>query len=98
MAADDVDDVAGRTSRRSRCSSSRCSCSRRTFFPVTAFHGVAAAGSSRRRPLYRGVVLCRELTTGVLTWASAVSVVYLVVMGLIGLAIVRRRLDTLLLT
>ena len=44
------------------------------------------------------MVLCRELTTGVLTWASAVSVVYLVVMGLIGLAIVRRRLDMLLLT
>ena len=41
---------------------------------------------------------CRELTTGVLTWESAVSVVYLVVMGAIGLLVVRRRLDTLLLT
>ena len=49
-------------------------------------------------PLYRGVVLCRELTTGSLSWASAVSVVYLVVMGLVGLAVVRRRLDSLLLT
>jgi lipooligosaccharide transport system permease protein len=49
-------------------------------------------------PLYRGVVLCRELTTGALSWESAVSVVYLVVMGLIGLAVVRRRLDKLLLT
>jgi lipooligosaccharide transport system permease protein len=49
-------------------------------------------------PLYRGVVLCRELTTGALSWESAVSVVYLVVMGLIGLVIVRRRLDDLLLT
>jgi lipooligosaccharide transport system permease protein len=49
-------------------------------------------------PLYRGVVLCRELTTGVITWETGVSVVYLVVMGLIGLAVVRRRLDTLLLT
>ena len=49
-------------------------------------------------PLYRGVVLCRELTTGQVSWASAISVVYLVVMGLIGLWVVRRRLDTLLLT
>jgi lipooligosaccharide transport system permease protein len=43
-------------------------------------------------------VLCRELTTGVLSWESGVSVVYLVVMGAIGLLVVRRRLDTLLLT
>jgi lipooligosaccharide transport system permease protein len=68
-----------------------------TFFPITAFDGwlrwVVEA-----TPLYRGVVLCRELTTGALTWASAVSVVYLVVLGLIGLAVVRRRLDKLLLT
>ena len=68
-----------------------------TFFPITAFDGwlrwVVEA-----TPLYRGVVLCRELTTGAVSWASAVSVVYLVVMGLVGLAVVRRRLDTLLLT
>jgi lipooligosaccharide transport system permease protein len=44
------------------------------------------------------VVLCRELTTGALSWASAVSVVYLVVMGLVGMVVVRRRLDRLLLT
>jgi lipooligosaccharide transport system permease protein len=68
-----------------------------TFFPVTAFHGVLR-WIVEVTPLYRGVVLCRELTTGVITWESAVSVVYLVVMGLIGLAVVRRRLDTLLLT
>ena len=49
-------------------------------------------------PLYRGVVLCRELTTGALSWASAVSVVYLVAMGVIGVMVVRRRLATLLLT
>ena len=55
-----------------------------TFFPITAFHGVLR-WVVEVTPLYRGVVLCRELTTGVLTWASAVSVVYLVVMGLVGL-------------
>jgi len=34
----------------------------------------------------------------VVTWESAFSVAYLVAMGLIGLAIVGRRLDKLLLT
>ncbi len=68
-----------------------------TFFPVTAFHGVLR-WVIEVTPLYRGVVLCRELTTGVISWESGVSVVYLVVMGLVGLLVVRRRLDTLLLT
>jgi len=68
-----------------------------TFFPITAFPP-AVRWVVECTPLYRGVVLCRELTTGALSWGSAVSVVYLVVMGLIGLAIVRRRLDALLLT
>jgi lipooligosaccharide transport system permease protein len=43
-------------------------------------------------------VLCRELTTGAVSWASAVSVAYLVAMGVVGLLVVRRRLDKLLLT
>ena len=45
-----------------------------TFFPLTVFptwlQWVVEA-----TPLYRGVVLCRELTTGSITWASGVSVV-----------------------
>jgi lipooligosaccharide transport system permease protein len=69
-----------------------------TFFPVTAVHSHVVRWVIEVTPLYRGVVLCRELTTGALSWESAVSVVYLVVMGLIGLVIVRRRLDDLLLT
>jgi lipooligosaccharide transport system permease protein len=68
-----------------------------TFFPITAYHGVLR-WVIEVTPLYRGVVLCRELTTGILTWESAVSVVYLAVMGLLGLMLVRRRLDSLLLT
>jgi lipooligosaccharide transport system permease protein len=68
-----------------------------TFFPVTAFDG-RLRWVVECTPLYRGVVLCRELTTGVLSWESAVSVVYLVAMGMIGLVVVRRRLATLLLT
>jgi lipooligosaccharide transport system permease protein len=68
-----------------------------TFFPVTAFPE-PVRWIVECTPLYRGVVLCRELTTGALSWGSAVSVVYLVAMGLAGLLVVRRRLDTLLLT
>ncbi|QNN52250.1 ABC transporter permease [Nocardioides mesophilus] len=67
-----------------------------TFFPVTTYDGwlrwVVEA-----TPLYRGVVLCRELTTGAVSVASLVSVLYLVVMGLVGLRVVSRRLGTLLL-
>lgn len=69
-----------------------------TFFPVEAFGDGVLRWVVEATPLFRGVVLCRELTTGVVTWESAVSVVYLVVMGVIGLLVVRRRLDKLLLT
>ena len=68
-----------------------------TFFPVTAFDGFLRV-VVECTPLYRGVVLCRELTTGTVTTDSAISVVYLVLMGLAGLLVVRKRLDTLLLT
>ena len=69
-----------------------------TFFPVEAYGDGVLRWIVEATPLYRGVVLCRELTTGVVTWESAVSVAYLVVMGLVGLLVVRRRLDKLLLT
>jgi len=68
-----------------------------TFFPITAFPGWLR-WIVELTPLYRGVALCRELTTGVMTWGSLASVVYLVAMGLAGLAVVHRRLDRLLLT
>ncbi len=68
-----------------------------TFFPVTAFPD-PVRWVVECTPLYRGVLLCRELTTGTITWGSAVSVAYLLAMGLVGLLVVRRRLDALLLT
>jgi lipooligosaccharide transport system permease protein len=68
-----------------------------TFFPLDAFPA-PVQWLVEVTPLYRGVVLVRELTTGVVTWESGVSVVYLVAMGLIGLTIVGRRLDKLLLS
>ncbi|HQR27522.1 MAG TPA: ABC transporter permease [Nocardioides sp.] len=67
-----------------------------TFFPVSTLSD-PVRWVIEVTPLYRGVVLCRELTTGALSWASAVSVVYLLVMGLVGLVVVRRRLGSLLL-
>ncbi|HEY1133739.1 MAG TPA: ABC transporter permease [Nocardioides sp.] len=68
-----------------------------TFFPVTAFP-TWLQWVIEVTPLYRGVVLVRELCTGHVTAAAAVSVVYLVALGLLGLAVVRRRLDRLLLS
>jgi len=68
-----------------------------TFFPLTAFPDPVAA-VVECTPLYRAVALVRELTTGSVTWASAVSVVYLLAMTVGGLAVVGRRLDRLLLS
>ena len=67
-----------------------------TFFPLTAYPGWLR-WVVEVTPLYRGVVLCRELTTGHLTADSLVSVAYLAAMGAIGLWVVSRRLGTLLL-
>jgi lipooligosaccharide transport system permease protein len=48
-------------------------------------------------PLYQGVDLIRSLCVGHIDWHILVHVAYLSVMGLIGLAVVSRRLDKLLL-
>ena len=68
-----------------------------TFFPLSAYPGPVAA-VVECTPLCRAVVLVRELTTGSVTWASGVSVLYLVAMTLVGLLVVGRRLDKLLLS
>ena len=68
-----------------------------TFFPITAYPEWVR-WLVEATPLYRGVVLCRELTTGHVTSASLVSVGYLVMMGWIGLSVVSKRLEKLLLT
>lgn len=67
-----------------------------TFFPVTAFDGVLR-WVVEVSPLYRGVALVRELTTGAVSVDSLWSVVYLLVMGSIGLLVASRRFDRLLL-
>lgn len=67
-----------------------------TFFPVTAFPG-ALRWVVEVSPLYRGVALVRELTTGTVSLDSLWSVVYLLVMGSVGLLVASRRFDRLLL-
>ena len=68
-----------------------------TFFPLTAFpewlRWVVEC-----TPLYRSVVLVRELVTGSVTWASGASVLYLLALTGVGLVVVGRRLDRLLLS
>lgn len=66
-----------------------------TFFPVTAYPE-PVRWVVELTPLYRGVVLVRELCTGLVTWASPASVVYLVVMGSVGLRVAARRVDRIL--
>ena len=68
-----------------------------TFFPVTAFHG-ALRWVVEVTPLYRGVALVRELTTGALSIDALWSVGYLAVLGTMGLMVASRRFDTLLLS
>ena len=68
-----------------------------TFFPVTAFD-TRLRWVVELTPLYRGVALVRELTTGALSMESVWSVGYLAVLGSVGLAVASRRFDKLLLT
>ena len=68
-----------------------------TFFPVSTYPS-SIRWLVEITPLYRGVILVRELSTGLLSWSSAVSVVYLAVIGLIGLRVASRRLGRLLLS
>lgn len=68
-----------------------------TFYPITAYDGWLR-WVVELTPLYRGVVLVRELTTGLVTVESLLSLVYLVALGSIAMAITHRRLGRLLLT
>jgi lipooligosaccharide transport system permease protein len=67
-----------------------------TFFPLDTLPD-AARFVVQLTPLYHGVDLLRGLSVGVIGPETLVHVAYLTAMGLIGLAIVSRRLDRLLL-
>ena len=66
-----------------------------TFFPITEY----AAGLQaviRVTPLYQGVALVRGLVLAHVEWFMLVHVVYLVVVGLVGLRVASRRIVRLL--
>jgi lipooligosaccharide transport system permease protein len=67
-----------------------------TFFPITSYPPLLQLIVAVT-PLYQGVDLLRSLTTGHLDISVLFHVVYLTAMGLIGLAVVARRLNRLLL-
>ena len=66
-----------------------------TFFPITAYPEPLRT-FVELTPLYRGVHLIRGLTTNVLDWTLMIDVFYLFTVGIIGLAVVSRRLGSLL--
>ena len=67
-----------------------------TFYPITVYPEPLRTLVSLT-PLTQGVQLLRSLALGVIGPELLVNVAYLVVMGLIGLAVVDRRLARLLL-
>jgi len=67
-----------------------------TFYPIETYPP-ALQVVVRLTPLYQGVDLIRALVTGHIDISILVHVVYLTVMGLIGLMVVARRLNRLLL-
>jgi len=66
-----------------------------TFYPVEAYPDALRA-IVEVTPLYQGVALIRSLTIGDVGPGLLVHVVYLAVVGLVGLVIVSRRLEHLL--
>jgi lipooligosaccharide transport system permease protein len=68
-----------------------------TFYPLDTYPP-ALQLVVRLTPLYQGVDLIRSLTVGAISPILLVHVAYLAIMGAIGLWVVSRRLDKLLLT
>ena len=67
-----------------------------TFYPIDAYPE-ALRVFVQLTPLYQGVDLIRSLAVGAISPVVVVHVVYLVTMGMVGLAVTSRRLDKLLL-
>jgi len=68
-----------------------------TFFPLSIYP-VAIQWFVRFSPLYHAITLIRALTLGTVGPINLLNAVYLVVLGVIGIAIARRRMAGLLLT
>ena len=67
-----------------------------TFYPIETYPE-ALRVIVQLTPLYQGVDLLRALTVGVISPVLLFHVAYLLVMGVVGLLVVSRRLDKLLL-
>ena len=67
-----------------------------TFYPLSVYPSTLQ-WLVRFTPLYNAIALMRALMLGTLGWNQLVNVAYLVLMGLLGLAVTRRRIDKLLL-
>ena len=67
-----------------------------TFYPLDTYPEAVRA-IVQLTPLYQGVDLLRSLAVGHLDGSLLVHVIYLAAMGILGLAVVARRLDKLLL-
>jgi lipooligosaccharide transport system permease protein len=68
-----------------------------TFFPLGVYP-VAIQWFIRFSPLYHAITLIRALTLGTVDWFNLVNVAYLLVLGVAGIALARRRMAGLLLT
>ena len=67
-----------------------------TFYPISVYPEFLE-WVVRVLPLYHGIELVRSLTTGAVGPYQLVNVVYLLLMGIVGMAIAGRRIDGLLL-
>jgi lipooligosaccharide transport system permease protein len=68
-----------------------------TFFPLSAYPTVIE-WFVRVTPLYRAIQLLRGLTTGAIHWAVLLDVVYLAVLGALGVWLSSRRIHKILLS
>jgi lipooligosaccharide transport system permease protein len=68
-----------------------------TFYPLSVYPP-AIQWVVRFSPLYQAITLIRAFTLGTVGWLVAVNIAYLVVLGLVGIRIARRRMSRLLLT
>ncbi len=67
-----------------------------TFYPISVYPEFLE-WVVRVLPLYHGIDLVRSLTTGAVGPYQLVNVTYLLLMGIVGMAIAGRRIDGLLL-
>jgi lipooligosaccharide transport system permease protein len=68
-----------------------------TFFPLSVYP-VAIQWFVRFSPLYHASTLIRSLTLGAVGPINVLNAAYLLVLGVIGIAVARRRMAGLLLT